>query len=457
MSARVLVVDDVPTNVKLLEAKLTSEYFDVTCATSGEEALEKVRDDQPDIILLDVMMPGLDGFEVCRRLKKDSSTMHIPVVMVTALDQPSDRVTGLEAGADDFLTKPVDDIALFARVRSLARLKMVTDELRMREATRTTLGAGDGSGDLQDEEITDARILVIEDKEHTRNRIVETLEPVTSKITCCDGADMDAVLHEADFDLVIVSLNLAGVDGLRLCSILRTSDRTRNTPILILVEDGETDRLVRGMDMGVNDYLIRPVDRNELLARVRTQVRRKRYSDALRENVQQSVKLAVTDAVTGLHNRHYMSSHLETLLGRAVQGGKPVSVLMLDIDFFKAVNDRHGHGVGDQVLRGFGERLSHNIRGIDLAARYGGEEFVVIMPDTDLALAESIANRLLRQISDEPFETTSEAGAVPITASIGVATSRVGKDSADALIERADAALYEAKRQGRNRVVVAPA
>lgn len=457
MSARVLVVDDVPTNVKLLEAKLTSEYFDVTCAASGEEALEKVRDDRPDIVLLDVMMPGLDGFEVCRRLKGDSTTMHIPVVMVTALDQPSDRVTGLEAGADDFLTKPVDDIALFARVRSLARLKMVTDELRMREATRTTLGADDEPGILLDKSITDARILVIEDKEHTCKRIVDTLEPLASAVSCSDGTDMDAVLDGSDYDLVIVSLNLAAGDGLRLCSILRTSDRTRNTPILILVEEGETDRLVRGMDMGVNDYLIRPIDRNELLARARTQVRRKRYSDALRENVQQRVKLAVTDAVTGLHNRHYMSSHLENLVGRAVQGGKPVSVLMLDIDYFKSVNDRHGHGVGDQVLKGFAQRLSHNIRGVDLAIRYGGEEFVVIMPDTDLALAESIANRLLRQISDKPFEAPGKADALPITASIGVATSHVGEDSAEGLVERADTALYQAKREGRNRVVSASA
>ena len=140
MSARVLVVDDVPANVKLLEARLSAEYFDVTTAQSGPEALALCERAECDIVLLDVMMPDMDGFEVCRKLKSNPATHHIPVIMVTALDQPSDRVRGLEAGADDFLTKPVTDVALISRVRSLARLKMVTDELRMRALTSKEIG-----------------------------------------------------------------------------------------------------------------------------------------------------------------------------------------------------------------------------------------------------------------------------------------------------------------------------
>src|SRR5262245_42098821 len=132
MSARVLVVDDILANVRLLEAKLSAEYFDVVTAMNGADALESVQRSRPDIVLLDVMMPGIDGIEVCRRIKSNPQTQHIPVVMVTALDQPEDRVKGLEAGADDFLTKPVNDLALFCRVKSLVRLKMLTDELRAR-------------------------------------------------------------------------------------------------------------------------------------------------------------------------------------------------------------------------------------------------------------------------------------------------------------------------------------
>src|SRR6516162_9623116 len=163
MTARVLVVDDILSNVKLLEAKLTAEYFEVVTAFNGLECLARMDEGIPDIVLLDVMMPGMDGFEVCRRIKSNPRTAHVPVVMVTALDQPSDRVAGLEAGADDFLTKPVDDAALFARVRSLVRLKMMTDELRMREATGHSMGLLDPA-----ETLTDAapagRILAIEDR-----------------------------------------------------------------------------------------------------------------------------------------------------------------------------------------------------------------------------------------------------------------------------------------------------
>ena len=150
MTARVLVVDDILSNVKLLEAKLTAEYFEVVTAFNGLECLAKIDESAPDIVLLDVMMPGMDGFEVCRRIKSNPKTAHVPVVMVTALDQPSDRVAGLEAGADDFLTKPVDDAALFARVRSLVRLKMMTDELRMRETTGQSMGLIDPAETLLD-------------------------------------------------------------------------------------------------------------------------------------------------------------------------------------------------------------------------------------------------------------------------------------------------------------------
>src|SRR5882762_1507974 len=163
MTARVLVVDDILSNVKLLEAKLAAEYFEVITASNGEQALARVASDAPDIILLDVMMPGMDGFEVCRRIKSNPKTTHIPVVMVTALDQPSDRVTGLDSGADDFLTKPVDDMSLFARVRSLVRLKMMTDELRMREETGQSMGLVD-AGQTLIEPDPSGRVLIVEDR-----------------------------------------------------------------------------------------------------------------------------------------------------------------------------------------------------------------------------------------------------------------------------------------------------
>jgi two-component system cell cycle response regulator len=454
MSARVLVVDDVLPNVKLLEAKLTSEYFDVITASNGPDALALVKEAQPDIVLLDVMMPGMDGFEVCRRIKRDEAVAHIPVVMVTALDQLADRVTGLEAGADDFLTKPVNDVALFARVRSLVRLKMMTDELRMREKTGSQLGVL-GQGTMASEQpLTGARILIVEDRQLTAERLSETLAAEHDVRIEGRGDEAAVLVRGGDYDLVIVSLTLKDYDGLRLCSQMRSAEATRQVPILVLVEDGDTRRLVRALDIGVNDYLIRPVDRNELLARSRTQLRRKRYADRLRENVSRSMALAVTDSLTGLYNRRYMLSHLETLIARGEGASKPVSAMILDIDFFKSVNDTHGHGAGDVVLAEFAARIGRNVRGVDLAARMGGEEFVVVMPDTDVSAATMIAERLRHAIADEPF-AIGEGGPLNMTVSIGVAASEGTGETSEKLLKRADDALYQAKRDGRNRVVTA--
>ena len=452
MTARVLVVDDILSNVKLLEAKLTTEYFEVVTAYSGIEALAKVDECAPDIILLDVMMPGMDGFEVCRRIKANPKSAHVPVVMVTALDQPSDRVAGLEAGADDFLTKPVDDAALFARVRSLVRLKMMTDELRMRETTGQEMGLLDPASTLS-EAANSGRILIIEDRPESVAWFASALQPDHS-ISSVDTFEEALVrVRGGDYDLIVVSLGMRGFDGLRLCSQLRSLPEGRHVPILVVVTDGDRRKLTQALEMGVNDYLTRPVDKNELVARVRTQLRKKRYADRLRHNVQLSLEMAITDQLTGLHNRRYMSRHLDNLLSDAQKGGKPLAFVIMDIDFFKTVNDTYGHDIGDEVLREFGKRIPANVRGIDLVCRYGGEEFVVVMPDTDVAYAATVSERLRKSIETTPIEISRAPGKLNITISIGIAKSEGEGDTAEALLHRADQALYRAKRTGRNRVV----
>ncbi len=453
MSARVLVVDDVPANVKLLEARLSAEYFDVLTAYSGAEALAVCERAECDIVLLDVMMPDMDGFEVCRKLKSNPATHHIPVVMVTALDQPSDRVKGLEAGADDFLTKPVTDVALVSRVRSLARLKMVTDELRMRALTSKEIGIQSPEREAVAETGRGGRVLIVDDRASSYERMVATLS--TEHTVDVEPDPSEALFHaaEGDYDLVIVSLGLKDFDGLRLCSQVRSLERTRNVPILAVAEADNNQRLIRGLEIGVNDYLIRPVDRNEMLARVRTQIKKKRYTERLRDNVQASIEMAITDALTGLFNRRYMETHLGTLLEQAAARGKPLALLILDIDYFKSINDGHGHDAGDDVLREFSLRIRKSIRNIDLACRYGGEEFVIVMPETDIAVAAMVAERIRRRIATEPFAIQEGARNLDVTISIGIAELAGPTDTAAAVLKRADTALYRAKRDGRNRVV----
>ena len=452
MTARVLVVDDVPANVKLLEARLSAEYFDVATAYSGAEALTLCERAECDIVLLDVMMPDMDGFEVCRKLKLNPATHHIPVVMVTALDQPSDRVRGLEAGADDFLTKPVTDVALVSRVRSLARLKMVTDELRMRALTSKEIGIHSPEREAVTETGRNGRILIVDDRKNSYERIVATLS--AEHTVHVQAEPTEALFHAADgnYDLVLVSLSLQNFDGLRLCSQIRSLERTRNVPILAIAEADNNARLVRGLEIGVNDYLIRPIDKNEMLARVRTQIKKKRYTERLRDNVQMSIEMAITDALTGLFNRRYMESHLSTLVEQAASRGKPITVLIVDIDFFKSINDGHGHDAGDDVLREFALRIRKSIRNIDLACRYGGEEFVIVMPETDMAVATMVAERLRRRIASEPFTIQQGANSLEVTISIGIAALGPPGDNAAAILKRADLALYRAKRDGRNRV-----
>lgn len=455
MTARILVVDDIPANVKLLEARLLAEYFDVLTADNGYDALAICERTQVDLILLDVMMPGIDGFEVCERLKENPRTAHIPVVMVTALDQPSDRVRGLKAGADDFLTKPVNDLQLMSRVKSLVRLKTLTDELRVRAATAEAIGVETGlAGAIGDEP---GSVLLVDGRGSSQERIVRALKPIAD-VTCM--SDPQAALFDAaenPFELVIVNANFSDYDPLRLCSQLRSLERTRFLPILLIAEQGDDDMIVRALDLGVTDYLMRPVDPNELLARSLTQIRRKRYNDRLRASVKQTIELAVTDGLTGLHNRRYLDSHLKLLIDRSLARGRQMSICMTDIDRFKLINDTYGHDVGDAVLREFASRLRTAVRGADLACRYGGEEFVLVMPDTSAETAAAVAERLRMTIEQEPFRLSDGGVPLQVTASIGIASLLPQGDTPDTLLKRADNALYEAKRAGRNRVVAAAA
>jgi two-component system cell cycle response regulator len=453
MTARVLVVDDIAANVRLLQARLEAEYFDVLTASRGEDALEICARERVDVVLLDVMMPAMDGFEVCRRLKASSRTHHIPVVMVTALDQPSDKLHGLECGADDFLTKPVDDIALVTRVKSLARLKVLNDEMLMRASTSRQLGLTDEEALERALSAGPGRILVVDDHPRSAPRIMGALAKVHDVVLERDPQAALLLLAEQAFDLLIVSTSLEGADGLRLCSQVRSLDRTRHMPIIIVVDVGNEARLLRGLDMGVNDYVMSPVDRHELLARVKTQIKRKRYSDYLRNRLQESVELSITDSLTGLYNRRYMERHLRTMLGESLRTGAALSILVADIDHFKCVNDTYGHDAGDAVLKEFSRRFQRCTRGIDLACRLGGEEFLIIMPDTDSDQAYQIGERIRDCVAAQPFEVKPERK-IHVTASVGLATLQGEKDTPETMFKRADEALYAAKRRGRNQVAV---
>ncbi|HUO12522.1 MAG TPA: PleD family two-component system response regulator [Caulobacteraceae bacterium] len=451
MTGRILVVDDIEANVRLLQAKLQAEYYHVLTASDGATALAIAAEEKPDLLLLDVMMPGMDGFEVCRRLKDDAATRHIPIVLVTALDGRADRITGLEAGADEFLTKPIDDVLLFARVKSLTRLKLVIDELRQREASGRRIGVIAGAASRLGG--AGGRVLIVDDQERQAQRIFSELAIEHRPVVESDP-EKAHLSARGPVDLIIVNTMARSFDGLRFAAQIRSDEATRHLPILGVIDPDDRPRLVKALEIGLNDVLTRPIDPQELSARVKSQVRGKRYTDFLRNNLDHSLELAVTDQLTGLHNRRYMTGQLGALVNRAARGGDPVSALMIDIDHFKKINDGFGHDIGDEVLREFAVRLASNVRAIDLPCRYGGEEFVVIMPGTRLEDAEKIAERIRRHVAGSPFRVSHGAESLSVTISIGVAATLGEDDNAEALLKRADEAMYQAKSTGRNAVIV---
>jgi two-component system, cell cycle response regulator len=451
LSARILVVDDLEANRRLLEALLTADYYEVLMATRGEEGVQLAKREKPDLILMDVMMPGgIDGYEACRRLKSMPETRHIPVVILTTLDDRDNRVRGLQAGAEEFLTKPIDDVQLMARVKSLLTLKVVTDELRAREASSKRMGliTDETRPDAVDQHRVFAGNVLVVDDNATQIKRIQTALGVEHRVNVL-GDEAGA----GPPDLAVVSVHAKSFDGFRVIARMRSGEATRHLPILAIVDPDDRKRAVRALELGAHDIILRPIDEEEIIARSRTLMRRKRYMDALRQRLDQSLELAITDQLTGLYNRRFLGTQLDPLVHRAQCGGDPVSIMAIDIDHFKRCNDTFGHDVGDAVLREFAARLASNTRPSDYACRQGGEEFIVVMPRTTGDIACLAAERLRRAIAASAFIIPGLGQQLEITISIGVASTEGAEDTPDLLMKRADEALYEAKRSGRNRVI----
>lgn len=452
MTARILVVDDLLPNVMLLEARLSNEYFDVVTASGGKEAIEAVKTCHPDIIMLDGKMPDIHGFEVCKIIKSDPETMHIPIIMITALEDIEDRIVGLKAGADDFLTKPIQYDILLARLKGLVRLKQTFDEWALREKTALELGLKNDA-ELYSSIDHKGRILCVTDDTEDEKVITDTLSKEGHKIDVLGpGESVVDQASEKNYDLIIVNFS-SNADSLRLCSRLRSTDETRQTPIILLIDTNDKEKLKKALEFGVNDYVPKPIHHEELLLRASAQLKVKFYQDYLNNNLQENLSLAYKDSLTGLYNRRYLETHLSRLFERSKDSIKPLSVIMLDIDFFKKINDKYGHDVGDEVLVETSSRLSKSLRKSDFVARMGGEEFLVVMPECPFTNAVMVAERLRQVIADQSFSVDNNSQMLDVTISLGVAASNQGVASPEELMKLADDRLYKAKESGRNRVI----
>lgn len=303
-------------------------------------------------------------------------------------------------------------------------------------------------------------VLIVEDDPVSRMLLEMTLMKAGYEVVSAkDGREALAYFNKQFFPIVFTDWMMPEMDGLQLCRSIRESVSTGYVFIFLLTARDSKGDMIAGLEAGADDYLTKPFDRAELFARLKTAVRILNLEKSLKEANEAIRVLSITDTMTGCYNRTYMDAHLPNEVQRAMRYGHPISLVMVDIDHFKEVNDAYGHQAGDRVLKVFVETMGGSIRsGVDWIARYGGEEFIVVLPETDFERAQLLAERLRTRVSEQSISYKEKE--IRITASFGVTglpsgqgvTERLEGITHEAMIRVADKCLYHAKQEGRNRV-----
>lgn len=448
MNATILIVDDSDSNIKLIESLLLMEYYVVIKANNALEALEVLKEHKVDIILLDIMMPGMSGFEACKKIKQNPETTHIPIVIVTAITDGENMLKCLKAGADDFLSKPVNSLALFARIKSLARMKSVIDELKIRNKINEELGA-----DIINitDDFSNSRIVIIDDDLVQGHGVRNYMSPVTRNTLIINSAKYLNQVESFAPDLIIISCQIFGEDPIRTTVMIRSNPKFQNIALMLLAEDDHMNIVMKAMGYGINDYLSSPVNEDELKARITTQLKKKQYQDNLRNELDENYDLSKKDGLTNVFNRRYFDIHMQQIFDEFNKKKSNVSLIIMDIDNFKEVNDLYGHNVGDLILKSVSQIIKTSLRVTDLIARYGGEEFVVLLSNSNIEGALQTAEKI--RVNVEKSEVrTSNSITINRTVSIGVAQLRRNETILE-FIDRADKCLYKAKKLGKNKIM----
>ena len=448
---KILIVDDDPTSLKILESMLPADRYNVTKANSGEKALEFAFDKPPDLILLDIMMPGIDGYEVTRRIKKDKRTKDVPVIIITSLEESESKLRGMEEGAEELLSKPVHSTELLARVSSMLRLKEYRDQLTIRMLSGKSFGIlSKQHGEAQIKEAELPRILIVEDTDVDAKIIENALEGEPfrlSKIT--KGKEVFSFVNQQKTDLILLDILLPDMNGFEICRRLKNDHRDIQVVIVTCLDDLESK--IKGVELGADDFLVKPIIGRELKARIKTLLEKKIHLDSLRTHYEEALGRSQLDWLTGLYNHGYFQQFLRYELVRSIKQGFPVSLIMIDVDNFKNYNDTLGHSAGDAILREMGQVVRNSIREVDFAARYGGDEFAIVLPYVYRENAIIVAERIHRALTSHEFFHDESIKLENPTVSVGIAIFPEEASNKADLIVQADSMLYLAKQNGKNQ------
>ncbi|SFE45551.1 response regulator receiver modulated diguanylate cyclase [Sulfitobacter brevis] len=460
MQGKILIVDGITTNRIALKVKLACAYYSVIQATSLAEAVTSARKSPPDLIITSLTLPDGSAADLCRRLSASIKTASLPVLAIGPDPSEETRIATLAAGAEDVMHTPIDDLLLLGRIRSLIRAHNTALEWHMRDDTSRALGLSEPAAEFGP---AGSCCLIGPDLGKLKAWAI-TLRPLihlklTQALPEHAGKRSDASTPPDIYVLVVPGEPEKDAATLRLISALRASPHTRHAGILVLQTKTDPALAANALDLGADDLMTDGFAPAELALRLKAMLRRKRMGEQLRATVRTGLRAAISDPLTGLHNRRYAMPHLARIAEHAQTTGRPYAVMVADLDHFKRINDDYGHAAGDAVLIEVAARLRGALRAVDMVARIGGEEFMIVMPGTTPKTAQTIAIRLCNSIGHDAFKLPGRIGAINVTVSIGMAishqltTARHAHDlSGVTLLAEADKALYSAKVHGRNRV-----
>ncbi len=452
---KILIVDDELMNVKLMRAILATERFEIFEAHDGVTALRITEEVKVDLILLDVMMPGMDGYEVTQILKNSPQSKSIPVILVTALSGRDDKMRGLEVGADEFLTKPVNKIEILARVRSMLQLRQYEEQMNVRVRSEEAFSVRPVDEGSPKKQKIRPRVLLVEDNEKDIKLIQNLIGNESYEVILTrSGEEAIEIAQRERIDLILQDILLPGMNGFEVCHYLKNKKETCDIQIVMITCLNDLESKLKGVEQGVDDFLVKPIDSRELKSRINVLLKKKAYLDELHSHYDKALSLAISDGLTGLYNQGYFKRYLDLEIERSLKQGYPVGLVMIDLDDFKKYNDFFGHAIGDVVLQEFARIIRANVREIDLSARYGGEEFAVVFPYAERENILRIIERIRDALRDHRFPEKCISSLGNVTASIGVAFCPANAITAEDLIEKADYMLYRAKKSGKNRVCI---